>query len=395
MQIEDFSKRRYFPGTTGNRFDIILRTAALIESTPSILFAAALFLLAYLPSGANWAYAFALWAFYLGDWALISSLPRAGKSFGPAKPPTLILAVLRTAVAFLPVPVSLALQAVGTGLVIYGFWIEPHRLTITHQALYTEKLHPGKTLRVLHLGDLHVERLTDRERRLNQLILTLKPDLILYSGDFLNLSYLRDPLAWQTCRSILREWAAPLGVYAVTGSPAVDLTDVIPKLLQDLPLRWLRDEKITLEFEGNQIDVIGLSCTHKPFLDAPRLRKLKGEPSERFTILLYHSPDLAPNAAELGLDLQLSGHTHGGQVRLPLIGALFTGSLYGKRFEAGRIQLGKMILYVTRGIGLEGAGAPRVRFLCPPEIILWEISAPPQPPTNVSATGAAQGSENA
>jgi uncharacterized protein len=74
--------------------------------------------------------------------------------------------------------------------------------------------------------------------------------------------------------------------------------------------------------------------------------------------------------------LQLSGHTHGGQVRLPFYGALFTASLYGKVFEAGRYKLKDLTLYITRGLGLEGAGAPRVRFLCPPEITLWEISAP-------------------
>jgi predicted MPP superfamily phosphohydrolase len=71
--------------------------------------------------------------------------------------------------------------------------------------------------------------------------------------------------------------------------------------------------------------------------------------------------------------MQLSGHTHGGQVRLPFYGALFAASLYGKAFESGRRQLAGLTLYVTRGIGMEGGGAPRVRFLCPPEIILWEV----------------------
>ena len=60
-------------------------------------------------------------------------------------------------------------------------------------------------------------------------------------------------------------------------------------------------------------------------------------------------------------------------MRLPIIGALYSGSLYGKRFEAGRRQVGGLTLYVTRGIGMEGKAAPRVRFLCSPEIILWEI----------------------
>jgi len=139
-------------------------------------------------------------------------------------------------------------------------------------------------------------------------------------------------------------------------------------------VRWLRDERITLAHHGQLFDVIGLSCTHKPFEDIVRLKSLlTTDGEERFTILLYHSPDLAPEAAVTGIDLQLSGHTHGGQVCLPFWGAVFAGSLYGTLLAQGRYQLGRMTLYVTRGVGLEGKGAPRVRFLCPPEIVLWEI----------------------
>jgi predicted MPP superfamily phosphohydrolase len=231
-------------------------------------------------------------------------------------------------------------------------------------------------VRVLHLGDLHLERLTQRERKLNQLIQELKPDLVLFSGDVLNLSYVEDPVAWQLAREILAQWSAPYGVYVVTGSPAVDLEHVFPRLVEGLDnLRWLRDERETVTVNGQTMDIIGLTCTHKPFLDGPRLEQLVAGAAERhFTILLYHTPDLAPNAANTGaVDLQFSGHTHGGQVRLPWLGALFAASLYGKRFESGRRTVGNLTLYVTRGIGLEGKAAPRVRFLCPPEIILWEI----------------------
>ena len=180
-------------------------------------------------------------------------------------------------------------------------------------------------------------------------------------------------MAWEAVRTVFRQLAAPLGVYAVTGSPPVDEPEVVPQLLAGLAVRWLRDEKVTLDHHGQRFDLLGVTCTHKPFEDAPRLATLvEGDP-QRFRLLLYHTPDLAPNAADLGLDLQLSGHTHGGQVRLPVFGALYTGSLYGKRFEAGRKQVDGLTLYVTRGIGMEGEGAPRVRFLCPPEVILWEI----------------------
>ena len=113
-------------------------------------------------------------------------------------------------------------------------------------------------------------------------------------------------------------------------------------------------------------------------MDGPRLcrvlRSARAETEDRrFAILLYHTPDLAPEAAEAGVDLLLCGHTHGGQVRLPLYGAVVTSSLYGKAFEIGRRQIGGLTLYVTRGLGMEGSGAPRVRFLCPPEVVLWEI----------------------
>jgi predicted MPP superfamily phosphohydrolase len=172
---------------------------------------------------------------------------------------------------------------------------------------------------------------------------------------------------------VLRELAAPLGVFAVTGSPAVDQDEVVPRVLEGMPLHWLRDERVTLRYRGRRYELVGLACTHKPFLDAPRLAEILAGGTPNVTILLYHSPDLAPDAARLGADLQLSGHTHGGQVRLPFYGTLYAGSLYGKRFESGRYLIDGLTLYVTRGIGLEGKGAPRVRFLCPPEIILWEI----------------------
>lgn len=369
------TKPRRFPGTTGNPFDVFLHKTVKLEKIPGVVFAVILFGIALLPAKLDLPRAFSFWSFFMIDWALLAALPRVGRSFGPAKPSVIALAIVRSLVAFLPFPslVGIFLQFVGVLLVIWSFWIEPHHLTITHQKLMSKKIAPGSKIRILHLGDLHIERVTNRERKLNQLITELQPDLILFSGDFINLSYLRDPIAWEAARSVMQEWKAPLGTFVVTGSPAVDLEDVMPTLLQDLPVRWLRDQNVSIPFGDSHLDIIGLNCTHKPFIDVPMLETVAGRYPKDFTILLYHSPDLAPEAAKMGIDLQLSGHTHGGQVRLPFYGALFAGSLYGKRFESGRYQLKDLTLYVSRGIGLEGQSAPRVRFLCPPEIILWEI----------------------
>jgi hypothetical protein len=378
MIHKDLTRATRLPGTITHPFDALVRFADLIESLPAPIFGALLFTLALVPTCADLPRACGLGLFYLGDWVLLAALPHAGKSFGPAKPPTLALALMRAPFAALPLPLAALAQLIGSALVVYAFWIEPHRVHVTRQVAQSAKLKRGApALRVLHLSDLHVERVTARERQLVALARDLAPDVIVFSGDFLNLSNVHDPVAWENTRAILRELRAPLGVYAVTGSPPVDKPQVIPQLLAGLDhIRWLRDERVTLARTDQRIDLVGITCTHDPAIDGASLDDiLHGDPDD-FTILLYHTPDLAPVAASQGVDLQLSGHTHGGQVRLPFFGALFTSSLYGKKFEAGRYQVGALTLYVSRGIGLEGKGAPRARFLCPPEVILWEITAP-------------------
>jgi len=223
-----------------------------------------------------------------------------------------------------------------------------------------------------------------RERRLQVLIKQLQPDLICFSGDLLNLSYIHSSLAMAQARSVIGRWRAPLGVYAVTGSPLVDLPATADKILSGLSnIRWLRDESVTVTDDGRQLTLVGLTCTHNPAKDGAKLTAaLAGAPADTPKILVYHTPDLAPEAAAAGIDLQLSGHTHGGQIRIPLYGAVITSSIYRKRFEMGKYQLqknggGTMTLYTSRGIGVEGGIAPRARFLCRPEIVLWTLTGPP------------------
>jgi predicted MPP superfamily phosphohydrolase len=315
-----------------------------------------------------------VWGFFLGDWLLLALLPIAGKSFGPSKPPSLFLALLRMPAMLLPMPWSLIGQAFGTLLVVYGFWIEPHRLILTKQFLQSDKLGFDQPLRLLHLSDLHIERITGRELQLLEAVKEFSPDIILFSGDVLSFSNTDDPIAWEHAKWVLGQLSAPLGAYAVLGSPPLYRPDVIEEIYENLPFRLLQNEQVILTHEDRSFILTGISCSHQPFLDGKALNSIFAPSEDRFSILLYHTPDLAPIAAQAGIDLQLSGHTHGGQVRLPLFGALFTSSLYGKQFESGRYHINGLTLFVTRGIGMEGKAAPRVRFLCPPEITLWEIS---------------------
>ena len=97
---------------------------------------------------------------------------------------------------------------------------------------------------------------------------------------------------------------------------------------------------------------------------------MKSIPMTDFSVLLYHSPDRMPEAVAEGADLYCAGHTHGGQVALPLYGAMLTLSKFGKRYEAGLYHEDRTWLYVNRGIGMAGGFLPRVRFWCRPELTI-------------------------
>lgn len=375
IEAKDFSRRNNFPGQTGNLFDVILHRAMALEEIPGVQFFILLTGLTFLGFWTNGYYCLSLLFFFIFDWISISLLPTYKRSFGPVKPQVLLLALCRMIPVIFSGPVVwIPLEIIGCFLQVHAFWFEPYRIHVTRQVFITEKFPPGSHFKIMHIGDLHLERYSIREKRLNELVSRLCPDVILFSGDYLCLSSIRDKAAWTDLQRVLREWQAPLGIFGVTGSPAVDLPENFPDLLEKTPVNLLNDEIVELRNNEASLQIIGLNCTHKPHEDYPRLREILGKLKPGFRLLLHHSPDISPLITDGGIDLQLAGHTHGGQVCLPLIGALFTGSLYGTTFQSGRYTFGNLVLYITRGLGLEGLSAPRVRFFCPPEIILWDIS---------------------
>lgn len=318
----------------------------------------------------------------VGCWGLLLGLRRTGRSFGPDRPSTIgltivtatLLAILGTSAA--PWWIGILLLTAIVAIVYYSTWIEPFRLGVTHQSYVTDQWKSdAPPLRLLQIGDIHVERVTPRERHLNQLVDELKPDMIVFTGDFVNLSNTHDPEAEKAIREIISQWRAPLGVYCVTGTPLVEPLERVQAFVKDLDnLKLLPNQWISVNTPGGAIHILGIVVTHDMKRDRDMLRKMMMiAPKDGLKLLLMHPPDIAPEANEAGIDLYLCGHTHGGQIRLPLMGALFSSSHLGKQFIMGRYELGKTTLYTSRGVGLEGLGAPRARFLCPPEIVMWEI----------------------
>jgi predicted MPP superfamily phosphohydrolase len=325
----------------------------------------------------------------LADWLLLAALPLLGLSFGPVGPPWLGLTLIRAGLVlgaaalaqrYLPNRVTgLAILALAVNLAflageVYALYFEPFNLGVTRLQLTW----PGEAhIRIVHLSDWHVERTTRREQDMLETVSALEPDLILLTGDYLNLSNVNDPRARRDARQLLGQLQAPYGVYAIPGTPVVDTDEALEDIFAGLDnVTLLHDAFVRLELDGPPVYVVGVANLAWE-RDRQALVGLMNQfEPEAYTILLYHKPDLIESAADLGVDLYLAGHTHGGQVRLPGHGAVVTFSRYGKRFESGLHQVGPTRLYVSRGIGMEGWIVPRVRFLCPPEIVAISLTAP-------------------
>ena len=322
------------------------------------------------------------------DLALLWWLPRRGISFGRVASQFVSMSLPRVGVAAVSLLLALwqptaalwlmiGLQAVGVIVYLWAMLVEPHRLAMTTLHLTTPHLPSDATpVRLLHLSDLHVERLTRREQRVLDLIESVQPDLIVITGDYLNLSYTRDAEAIAQVRSLLAKIDAPFGVYATLGSPPVDVADVAPYHFAESHIQLLREDLVEVDLgAGRRLALLGMDCSHDMVYDAHRLAAVDAGRNGRLpTVLLYHSPELMPSAQQYEIDLFLCGHTHGGQVRVPGYGAIVTSSVTGKRYEMGRYDENGTTLYVSRGVGLEGMCAPRLRLFCPPEITLVTLT---------------------
>ena len=328
--------------------------------------------------------------FAVFDLIVLVNLPKLRISFGPVQTQVLIFLLPRLAVAGFggviaiwipPLPAFMGVVAINLAAsiaLVWGAVIEPRQPELTEISLVAnpERL-DAPAIRLLHICDLHIERFGRREESLLRLVWEIAPDMIVLTGDYVSLSNVDDPIAHEHSRQVLSALSAPLGVFAVLGSPPVDRNSA-PNF-EGLPITLLRDEVAIVNLGGGrQMALLGLDCSHDQETDAGQLEALVIQaPAGAYRVLLYHSPDLMPVAPQFDIDLYLCGHTHGGQVRLPRYGALITSSQLGKQYEMGHYRTNDTHLYVSRGVGMEGMGAPRIRFLCPPEIVLVSFAGTP------------------
>lgn len=284
------------------------------------------------------------------------------------------LVLLRRFLAVPPRPLGLAgralaaLAAVGILCIAYGRLVEPRWLEVTHSRVPTPRLPPGhRGVRIVHLSDLHSDPEPLLEERLPALVASLRPDLIVFTGDAAN-----SPAGLPIFRSLLTALARSAPTFAVGGNwDAWYFRD--HDRFAGTGARELDGDHASLDVAGVPVHVAGAAFDHPERLD----ETVRSLPADGPAIVLYHCPfpDLVGSERAARVDLFCAGHVHGGQVALPGYGALITLSRFGKRFERGLYPDADGFgfpLYVSRGIGMEG-GAPRVRFASRPEVALIEL----------------------
>jgi predicted MPP superfamily phosphohydrolase len=244
-----------------------------------------------------------------------------------------------------------------------AFLIEPQWLEVTRYELTSDKLSRDYTVAVL--SDIQTDTPGDYEREVLALVREAAPDLILLPGDYVQADGDALQPAKDAFRAIWDEAALdpPLGIYAVGGN----VEDIRPWLDLFPPEVTTFEDSRTL-LVSDEIAVTGLT------LRASFTGQLSVDPDPRFHIVFGHAPDFS--MGDVPAELLVAGHTHGGQVRLPLFGPLMTLSRVPRAWAAGRTELsGGRALIVSRGIGMERKQAPRLRFLCRPELIFVQLKA--------------------
>ncbi len=229
--------------------------------------------------------------------------------------------------------------------------------------------------RIVQLSDLHISPFMTGEqiRRCVTITNDLKPDLIALTGDFLTW----DARAQGEVVQALAPLCAPYGVFGCLGNHEVytQTQDSLTQLLGTAGIRILRHARASIRSQGESINLIGVDfqgCHECPTF--PPQDYLRGvEPlvlPDTVNILLSHNPESFDRAAQLGIDLSLAGHTHGGQLALEFVHRGLNLSRLGYTYTSGRYEKPGGQLYVNRGIGT--IGFP-IRFGAPPEITVLEL----------------------
>lgn len=278
--------------------------------------------------------------------------------------------------------VVVALLGLSAALVgVYASFIEPYRLIVETVTLPLPDDRDGLApLRIGVISDFQTPQVTDHERTAVRMLMEPRPDIILLAGDVCQANLAERERQIPAFRELHASMSAPAGVYCVLGN--LDYLSWVKRTMEGTGVRLLYNEIITVEFKDRRLLIAGLSGAYLGRAEENVIRRLQetGTPRD-IRIILSHRPDAVLHLSpQSNVDLVVSGHTHGGQVRLPWVGALARSSAIPRRAAGGGLfHINGHPLYVNRGIGMERGSAPQIRFLCPPTVSFINLIGPDKP----------------
>lgn len=245
-------------------------------------------------------------------------------------------------------------------------WIAVHTIDLTLPHL-SQKF---EGYRLLQLTDIHADDWMTSKRlsRIVKLANQQHPDLVALTGDYVT----NDPQKYAPTLAALKSLKASDGAIAVQGNhDAWTDSSIIHQALEQANILELVNDVISIQRDGERLNFAGVDDV---WAQRARLDQVLAKlPQDGSAILLAHEPDYADTSSATGqFDLQLSGHSHGGQVKLPFTHGPILPPL-GRRYPFGRYEVNGMIQYTSRGVGMV---SPRIRFNARPEITVFQLHAP-------------------
>ena len=284
---------------------------------------------------------------------------------------------------FLKLIKALVVPSVAVGLLGYGYSteLEMNWIEVTNLTLKLPRLDPTfNGLRLVQISDFHIGQWIDQERlnRIFKLALEQKPDYFLLTGDYLEYHPYGAPNEWATYEqnlslitSAFSQLPASCPTVAILGNHDHKIyAGWIEQALVKAGIPVLRNAVMTIKREGVELHLAGLDDVSEKM---DRLDVLMSSlPENGSAILLAHEPDFADTAAATGrFDLQISGHSHGGQIVIPLLGPPLLPE-WGRKYPSGLYNVNNMLLYTNRGVGVTTINA---RFNCRPEITVYTLES--------------------
>ena len=261
---------------------------------------------------------------------------------------------------------GLGASAVGAvlGAGAHGYMYERKRIAVTRETLRVSGLSPDLAgLRVGFLTDLHRSDTVTHEMAASavHLLMAERPDIIMLGGDYVTWGGGPDRRFVAAAAEALAPLSAPHGVFAALGNH--DDAREMPAALKSHGIEVLKDARTRLHIKGESLDIAGIQFWTRRIVDIERV--VRGASTN--LVLLAHNPSRLPEAAALAIPLVLSGHTHGGQIVLPGLGAIAA-----REFPviAGSERRNITTIFVSRGVGT--VYIP-VRLNCPPEVALLTL----------------------